>query len=77
MLFKGLKVIDIENNIYTIIKCEDVHNIELIAEPKGEWLEGYAIWCADKDCENYDGELIPINLKDLRKVKIKSLSQKE
>ena len=73
MLCKGLKVKDIKNNIYTVVKCDDIHNIELTE--KG--IKGYGLWCADKDCENYDGELIPINLKDLRKVKIKSLSQKD
>lgn len=76
MFFNGLKLIDIENNIYTVVKCDDIHNIELICETKGEWLEGFAFWCADKDCEEYDGELTPINLKEIRRNKLEALYSK-
>ena len=71
MLFKGLKVKDIENNIYTIIKCKDIHNIELTEKDK----KGYGLWCADKDCEGYDGELIPVNLNEIRKNKLLKISK--
>lgn len=73
MLCKGLKVKDIKNNIYIVVKCDDIHNIELTEKGK----KGYGLWCADKDCEDYDGELIPINLKKIRKNKLEILSQRE
>lgn len=72
MFFKGLKVKDLENNIYTIINCEDTHNLELTFKTKDD-LIGSAIWCIDTNCEDYDGELIPINLNKIRKKKLKQL----
>ena len=66
MFFKGLKVKDLENNIYTITNCEDTHNLDLTFKTKDNSI-GTAIWCIHKDCEGYDGELIPVNLNKIRK----------
>jgi hypothetical protein len=73
MFCKGLKLKDKENNIYTVIKCDDIHNLYMSCiDVDGS--KGKALWCADKNCNEYDGELIPINLNSIRKKKLKRLS---
>lgn len=73
MFCKGLKLKDFENNIYTVIDCSDIHNLYLHCKDV-DGSEGTALWCADKTCSDYDGELIPINLSKIRKKKLKQLS---
>jgi len=71
MLCKGIKIKDTENNIYTILNCDDIHNIEL--EPDDEF--GFtSLWCMDKNCEYYDGELICIDIKKNRIDKLTKLN---
>lgn len=69
MFFKGLKLKDKENNIYTVIKCDDIHNLYLHCKDV-DGSKGKALWCADKTCNEYDGELIPINLNKIRRNKL-------
>jgi len=70
MFCKGLKLKDKENNIYTVITCDDIHNLYLRCKD----VDGLMLWCADETCNDYDGELIPINLSKIRKNKLKRLS---
>jgi hypothetical protein len=69
MFFKGLKLKDNENNIYTVINCDDIHNIYLLCKDVDGSI-GKTLWCADKTCKEYDGELIPINLNKIRRNKL-------
>lgn len=69
MFFKGLKLKDKENNIYTVINYDDIHNIYLRCKDVDGSI-GKTLWCADKTCEEYDGELIPINLNKIRRNKL-------
>ena len=73
MFFRGLKLKDKENNIYTVLNCDDIHNLLLNCKDVDGW-KGKALWCADKTCDEYDGELIPINLNIIRRNKLKRLS---
>jgi len=73
MFYKGLKLKDKENNIYTVISGGDIHNLYLRCKDT-DGSRGTALWCADKTCTEYDGELIPINIRILRKNKLKKLS---
>ncbi len=73
MFCKGLKLKDKENNIYTVITCDDIHNLYLHCKDV-DGSTGTALWCADETCDEYDGELIPINLSKLRRNKLKRLS---
>lgn len=73
-LFKGLTVTDKENNIYTIYECEDVHNI-LLTDHSREDKSIIDVWCLDKHCGDYDGELTP-DIKYVRKLKLQKLNEK-
>lgn len=73
MFCKGLKLKDKYNNIYTVIKCDDIHNLYLNSVDT-DGSKGQALWCADETCDDYDGELIPINLNKIRKNKLKKIS---
>ena len=69
MFYKGLKLKDKENNIYTVISGGDIHNLYLRCKDT-DGSRGTALWCADKTCTEYDGELIPINLNEIRRNKL-------
>jgi hypothetical protein len=74
MLFKGLKVKNLSEQIFIVKDCADIHNIELIIESE-EYGDIDIIWCMDKNCVEYDGELIPANLKKLRIEKLNKINE--